>query len=974
MLQKEKQQLQLASRDQDHTYQDKFALVEHLTHAAGVSVIKLWARLGLDVAQVMTWLSTQKQQQQQELEQRATPIVILYFVGKQNCHFIQEEQVEIELGGANVGKRKVREIQKVTEYSWNVTESYEMYACLGGTATSCHESDNNNNNSNKLDMTSRTMQAVVTTRTKDPPVRTQNIMERVAITWWLEQFGKFVISNKKASGADYDDDDDSSTTATNEAMMVRSFSIDRNLATTPRRNPQIDHVMNVQRALYESIDSKILTFFRHLSLYPPGHENALKQLTLTGYMADPLPSLLPVFENSTILPLETLLQLQQQEDMLLEHRLQAALELFPKNTSHTQSAQEELISGKEAVMCELLQTINNVLWKYEQSISYVENMLREQLYQAIGREIKASDFDQYMEFHMKKLFATDYLPTLFSHAIRQPQEYPVGIAAIETEMNENQPIQTYSRRIRGGKDQSPIRVPINAATSVELIGDRILSGWVRYQFQEHGSMKAHSSLVARARQFSSYMLLIGTMTGPDTFDPKHAIILQNKDEVIIPLLTEVLPSAKEFKDAIASMSPEQQEFARAFRAMQLESSLFAICLIQLKPQLELLLNLPKGCLSKEIQLTEDLMSLFIDYQIPSDLLSYDGAPDASSAPEKVEVVRKSVEQVLKIISDAKELQLKEEVQKAKTREAMQHKMQDESTEFAEAESMPSAAPSSTPSAAPSSTPSSSWESSWGYQSDSDKPRVASRHLRRFDVEMQSLRGGHSQQQTDDAAQSQTLYSKEAKSGDHTSTATTTAAAEDFTAIPGILDAMLEKHDTESFLRSTIIKAATSQWTRKRQENLLTPPTTFDLVESDIANEKAKAFDLLDAISRSGTLPIASSELHVVVGMTHCFERSLVDTVVQDNVNPILKAEKSALMVASTIFGKATPTAYLASEDDIQRLSTSFPNLFVEIDDGINNRSIRVEMRDAASENDSPSNDEEDRTEEDGLYNENTLME
>ena len=49
-----------------------------------------------------------------------------------------------------------------------------------------------------------------------------------------------------------------------------------------------------------------------------------------------------------------------------------------------------------------------------------------------------------------------------------------------------------------------------------------------------------------------------------------------------------------------------------------------MCIIQLKPQLEKLLNLPDDSLTKEIKLTQDLMEMFITYQIPSDLLSYDG--------------------------------------------------------------------------------------------------------------------------------------------------------------------------------------------------------------------------------------------------------------------------------------------------------------------------------------------------------------
>lgn len=61
---------------------------------------------------------------------------------------------------------------------------------------------------------------------------------------------------------------------------------------------------------------------------------------------------------------------------------------------------------------------------------------------------------------------------------------------------------------------------------------------------------------------------------------------------MIPLLLETIPSAKAFRDAIESLSPEQQRFAKAFRAMQLESTLFALCVVEIKPQLERLLNLP----------------------------------------------------------------------------------------------------------------------------------------------------------------------------------------------------------------------------------------------------------------------------------------------------------------------------------------------------------------------------------------------
>lgn len=54
--------------------------------------------------------------------------------------------------------------------------------------------------------------------------------------------------------------------------------------------------------------------------------------------------------------------------------------------------------------------------------------------------------------------------------------------------------------------------------------------------------------------------------------------------------------------------------------MQLESSLFAIAVVQVKPQMEKVLNLDADALTKEISLTQDLIKLLIEYQIPSDLV------------------------------------------------------------------------------------------------------------------------------------------------------------------------------------------------------------------------------------------------------------------------------------------------------------------------------------------------------------------
>jgi len=115
------------------------------------------------------------------------------------------------------------------------------------------------------------------------------------------------------------------------------------------------------------------------------------------------------------------------------------------------------------------------------------------------------------------------------------------------------------------------------------------------------------------------------------------------------------------------------------------------------------------------------------------------------------------------------------------------------------------------------------------------------------------------------------------------------------------------------------------WQKTSQAALLADPSTASLSTDDQRNEKDRAYDLLDAMSRSGCLSIDEAQLHIVLAATHSFDKTLMDTVIQQNVNPIEKVERSTLIVASTIQNREV--AELLRDDQLERVATYSPMLF-----------------------------------------------
>jgi hypothetical protein len=248
------------------------------------------------------------------------------------------------------------------------------------------------------------------------------------------------------------------------------------------------------------------------------------------------------------------------------------------------------------------------------------------------------------------LFNSNYASKPFNYMIRRSATHsPEGSISVSYD---NEGSQYDITTIMHHESRVNMSFAINAATRVSFVGDRYVHGWVYPTFSVDSSKNVNDnshksiglSITAAARQFSSYIILIGRILSNNEFQPEHGILLKDNDRVKIPLYLEMIANQKTFKRALKTLSKTQQAFASAYRQMQLQHTLFGIVTIQIKPQLEKILHLSEDALMKEISLTQDIYDLLIQYEIPSDLLSVDVLEsDSLNKSEGVSIVRSQVQ-------------------------------------------------------------------------------------------------------------------------------------------------------------------------------------------------------------------------------------------------------------------------------------------------------------------------------------------
>ncbi|KOO32949.1 hypothetical protein Ctob_013122 [Chrysochromulina tobinii] len=578
--------------------------------------------------------------------------------------------------------------------------------------------------------------------------------------------------------------------------------------------------------------------------------------------------------------------LVKEERRALSERLAALAESFPADVS------TEAVSRVEARLIALTHHMAVTAQELETALNYIESLLRRQLVAAVGKEVTAADFTKYMAFHFKKVYRPEAAPQPFCFAVRLPDHSSEGVVAIEAAgaLGGSEQIATFRRHMSA--PAPPMTFALDAATTVTFGGERYLHAYIGHRFGAYSEQQS-LTLSVRARQFSCFMLLIGRLGPNNTFQPQHAMIVRNKDELTIPLMLETLPSAAEFRDAIASLSPEQQRFCKAYRSMQLEGTVFGLLVLQLKPQLERLLRLPPDALVKETALTETLLELFIDYQIPSDLLSFDGDLHASAA-EKLTAVKAHVAAIKATIDEAKRAEVDAERQAFEYAHPSAFVDQEEVGQPERAEEDTSVY--------------GGFASVYGGFAGSaapEPPRVMKK--KSMMASKRGVPGGPSMRGSPMLMAAMSMRKP------------APMPREQLREQCEAMDTMVASSCADMSLSTMAAERQVGPvWQKRAQKALLATPTTSSLGEAEQKSQKDAAFDLLDGLSRSGTLPIDCATLHVVLCTTHCFDDSLIDTVVVRNANPIEKLERSSLIIGETILGK--PAQQLLRAEEVDRVA------------------------------------------------------
>ena len=162
----------------------------------------------------------------------------------------------------------------------------------------------------------------------------------------------------------------------------------------------------------------------------------------------------------------------------------------------------------------------------------------------------------YLRATSRRLFLPAFEPRPLVFAVRRS-----SIAAPEGTMRLDAPV---GDDIHGGSPVEPVYAvsatlpaerfsmgfELSADSRVPFGGDVHVHAYLTHRFSAASTgfvarQPRPINLIAKARQFSSFIVLVGRISSPTSFTPVSAIIVKDNDEVAIPLALSEIPAPGE---------------------------------------------------------------------------------------------------------------------------------------------------------------------------------------------------------------------------------------------------------------------------------------------------------------------------------------------------------------------------------------------------------------------------------------------
>ena len=394
-----------------HVYDDKYGLADFLTSTSIAAQFNVLESLGLSRVALLKLVKAAK----------AGHAVTMRLVSSERTEFIREATRDVADSRVHkhasiFGTSESQMVTRVAERFWRHEATYELIAFVGINATA--------SSTVTLQRRTASTQLVTTTRESPQPERREAPYLDVPLTWLLEQLEV-------------------------PSLQVR-FQIDRTTAAcrTPRRNPQVHAALASATSLHHWATS-VHNHFAERAARAAHPTHRLDLGAISERASALFVPVLPLFEQaeanssgewhagvasgaasgggaasvaaatcsrSALLP-----GLADVHAFLSEQRrsLQAAGEAldasFPSGVDGG-----AFVSAAEGRLCMHSRHLRDVLTQYADGVDYLEDMLRRQLSAAIGKQLSAADFAQFMTHHEARLYRTAFAPQPFTFAVRRP--------------------------------------------------------------------------------------------------------------------------------------------------------------------------------------------------------------------------------------------------------------------------------------------------------------------------------------------------------------------------------------------------------------------------------------------------------------------------------------------------------------------------------------------------------------------------